>query len=132
MAISAFGDKGFEHLTFVIDGPPKVMGLAIYLHEHLVQMPLPLRPGTKTIGPLPSDLRREHWTETIPPVPHRLMTNIDAALVEKIFDVPQRKRKADIHHDRKADDLRGRFKIPKGILAHPANLATNPLTTGFL
>ena len=33
------------------------------------------------------------------------MLDIDAALVEQILDVPQRARKADVHHHRKADDL---------------------------
>ena len=45
LAIPAFSDKRFEHFAFMIDGPPEVMCLTIYLHEHLVQMPLPLRPG---------------------------------------------------------------------------------------
>jgi len=30
-----------KHLTFVVDGAPEVVPLAIDLHEHLVEMPPP-------------------------------------------------------------------------------------------
>nr|WP_321361558.1 hypothetical protein [uncultured Hyphomonas sp.] len=33
------------------------------------------------------------------------MTNINAPLVEQVFDITQRQRKADLHHDRKLDDF---------------------------
>ena len=35
------------------------------------------------------DLGGEHRTETVPPEPHRLVTNVDAALEQQIFDLPQ-------------------------------------------
>ena len=43
------------------------------------------------------------------------MADIDAAFVEQIFDLPQRKRKPDIHHHRQADDLGGRLEISEWI-----------------
>ena len=43
-----------------------------------------------------------------PPEPHRFVADIDAAFVQKIFDIPKRKRKPDVHHHRQADDLGGR------------------------
>jgi hypothetical protein len=36
------------------------------------------------------DLVGEHRTETVPPEPHRLVTNVDATLNEQVFDLPQR------------------------------------------
>ncbi len=39
--VSAFRDDCFQHLSFVIDGAPKIMPLAIHLHENLVHVPLP-------------------------------------------------------------------------------------------
>jgi hypothetical protein len=45
-AIPAFRGKHFQHLTFVIDGPPKIVHLAVDLHEHFVEVPAPLRNGT--------------------------------------------------------------------------------------
>jgi hypothetical protein len=62
------------------------------------------------------DRSREHWTEPVPPEPNRLVADIDAPLMEQIFDVSQRKRIADIHHHREADHLRRTVEITEGIL----------------
>jgi hypothetical protein len=43
--IPALGDKGFQHLAFVIYRAPKVMCLSIDLHENLFQVPLPIGVG---------------------------------------------------------------------------------------
>ena len=37
--------------------------------------------------------------------PYRLVADLDAALVQQVIDVPERKREADVHHHRQADDL---------------------------
>jgi hypothetical protein len=39
-------------------------------------------------APLPN-LRGAHGTEPVPPEPHSFVANIDAALENKIFDLPQ-------------------------------------------
>ena len=47
------------------------------------------------------------------------MTDADPALVGKVFHVPKRKRKSDIHHNRELDNLRRRFELAKRIgVAH--------------
>ncbi len=43
-----------------------------------------------------------------------LVANVDAALVSQAIDVAQRKREADKHHYRQADDLGGRFEVTEG------------------
>ena len=35
-------DVAVQNLTFMIDGPPKIVFLAVDLHEHLVKMPAPV------------------------------------------------------------------------------------------
>ena len=49
------------------------------------------------------------------------MADIDTSLMEQIFNVSQRKWEANVHHHRKADDLRRCFEIAKGI-GHPQRL----------
>ena len=66
----------------------------------------------------PSTPRSSFWTVRVPPVPHGLMADVDAALTQKIFDLSQRYGVADIHHDREADDLRRTVEITKGIVHH--------------
>ena len=88
-AIPALGGEDFEYLAFMIHRPPKVVCLTIDLHEHRVQMPAPLgMASAMAYTPFP-DLSSEHRTEAVPPEPHRLMTDVDAALVEQILHLPQ-------------------------------------------
>ena len=84
------------------------MHLTIDLHEDLVQVPAPLRQGPQSSRSLLPDLRGEHRTEPIPPEPHRLMADIDPSFMKQILNVPQRRRKSDIHHHREADHLGAR------------------------
>jgi len=51
-------------------------------------------------------------------VGHR-MAHSGAAFMEQVLNVPQRQREPDLHHHRKADDLRRRLEIAKRIASHP-------------
>ncbi len=39
------------------------------------------------------------------------MANVDASLVQQIFDIPKRERETDVQHNRQADDLWAGFKV---------------------
>ena len=71
------------------------------------------------------DLAGEHRTEATPPVPHRLVTDVEAPLEEQIFDLPQRQRIADVHHHREADHL-GRAVETTERIAHRRRLGMSP------
>jgi Protein of unknown function (DUF2924) len=76
-AISCLRDGTLQDFFLVVHGLPQVMLLAVDLHEYLDQVPSPTaRPHA--LDPVLSDLGSEHRTETMPPEPHRLMTNADA------------------------------------------------------
>ena len=98
----------------MINGPPEVMSNAIDRDENLIKVPSPVRVAIAFHAPLSDRLRKER-TGPVPPKPHRFMRYVDAAFVEQIFDIPERKRKADVHHHRKADDLGRSFDVPKGL-----------------
>ena len=53
-----------------------------------------------------ADLSGKHWAKPVPPKTHRLVANIDTALEQQVFDLPQRKRIPDVHHHREANYLR--------------------------
>jgi hypothetical protein len=57
------------------------------------------------LNALAPNVRREQRAETIPPQTHRLVTDVDPAFEQQIFDVPQRQRKPDVHHHHEADHL---------------------------
>jgi hypothetical protein len=77
---------------------------AIDLHEHLVQVPAPVRIPTVMNAPFP-DLRDKHRTEPVLPETHRLTADIDTALKQQVLNLTERQRVADVHHHRQADDL---------------------------
>ncbi len=87
-AIPSLGDIAFKHLTLVIYGAPQVVGFTVDLYELLVQMPLQVRMTAKVLNPFSSNLRGKHRAEPVPPKPHRLVANINTALVQQILDVP--------------------------------------------
>jgi hypothetical protein len=87
--------------------------LAVDLHENLVKVPPPAaRPHPR--NPTLSDLGCKQRTKSVPPEPDGLIADVDPLLVKKVLDVPQRKRKPDIHHDGKVDDLGAGAKVPEG------------------
>jgi len=62
--------------------------------------------GPHALNPLAADLAGEHRAEPVPPQPNRLMADVDAALEQKILDVAQRQRVADVHYHHQPDHLR--------------------------
>ena len=67
--------------------PPQVVGLAVDLHEDLVQVPTPLGNSARSQSAPTSDLRGKHWTKPAPPEAHGLMADVDPSLKEKILDL---------------------------------------------
>ncbi len=110
----------------MIDGSPEIVGLSVDLHEHLVQVPLPLGDMTHVAGAADADLAGEHRPEPINPQPHALMADIDPALMEKVFDIPKRERKTNVHHHRKLDDFGRCLKVAERVLGHPVMLPGSP------
>ena len=110
----------------MIYSTPKVVPFTVDLHEHLVQVPAPfarLHAGNSAF----SDLRREHWTEPMPPIPDCFVTDIDAALVQQILNISKGQWKTDVHHHRQADNLTARFEVAKWVrFGHPARLQNRP------
>ena len=84
---------------------PEVMHLAIDLHIDLIEMPSPMVEATHTADPLPANISCEQWSEAVPPQPHSFMTQVNPALEQQIFDIPQRQWEPHIEHHHHADDL---------------------------
>lgn len=87
--VSGFGDIGFQHLALVVDCAPQVMGLAVYLHKHLIQVPAPLRDLAKLLRSTLLDLLRHHRAKPVPPKSDRLVCDIDTSLVKQVFHIPK-------------------------------------------
>jgi len=79
--LPAFRGKDLEHLTFVIDSTPEVVRVAIDPHEHLVQVPTPVRIRIMMNSTFP-DLGFKHRAEPVPPESDRLVADVDAAFEE--------------------------------------------------
>jgi hypothetical protein len=127
LAITALCDKAFQDFPLVIHGPPKIVRLAVILHEYLVQKPLPVRICAHLTDPFPEKLSGKHLAKTVPSKSNSFVADVDATFVQKIFHIPQRERKTSVHHHGQADDLRARFDVPKGgTFCHPERLSSRP------
>ncbi len=89
----------------MIHSPPEVVPLAVDLHEHLIQMPLPLRICAHLTAPFPANISGKYWAKSVPPKSNRLMADVDTAFIQKVLHVPKRKREANIRYYGQADDL---------------------------
>ena len=127
LAIAALRGEDLQHLTFVIDGSPEIVRLAIDLHEDFVQMPAPLRNSPQAFYQSPSDLRSKHGSEAVPPEPHSLVADINPAFEEQVLDLPQREGIADVEHHREADYLRRAVEIAERI-SHRRRLRTGSVS----
>ena len=111
----------------MVDRALKVVLHAVDFHVNFVEMPTPMGEGAHGGGPIPANLCAENLPEAIPTVAHRLMGDVDSALVEEILDIPQGEGIPNVHHHRQTDDFRRRFEVPKeGLGAHPRTLAGLP------
>ena len=111
----------------MIHSPPQVVRLAIDFHENLIEVPLPVRIGPHPTGPLSANLGGEHWTKPVPPEAIRFVADVGTALVEQVLNVAQRKRKPNVHHHRKTNDLRAGFEVAKSAAyCHAPTLGNRP------
>jgi hypothetical protein len=94
-----------EHLTLVIHRPPQVDHLAVQLHVHLVQMPAPVAKAAHPAHALAANVTGEQRAEPVQPQPDRLMADVDPALEQQVFHVPQRQWEADVHQHHQPDHL---------------------------
>src|SRR5665811_1942529 len=120
LAVAALRDEAFQHLALVVDGAPEIPRLAVDLHEHLVDMPSPVDVRPHRGDPPAADLSSEERSEPQSPQPDRLMADVNAALMEEVFDVSKRQREADIHHHGQSNDLGRRLEVPKWAMGHGA------------
>jgi len=126
-AITALCDKAFQDFPFMINSSPKIVRLTVDLHDHLVQLPLPVCPQPHSTNPFLTDLSCKQRAKSIPPKSNRFVADIDAAFVQKIFNIAKRKRKPNIHHDGQTDDLGARLELAKGAgFCHPVTRNARP------
>jgi hypothetical protein len=116
--VPLLGDIGLQHLTFMIDGPPKVVAFPPDPHENLVQVPTPLRAAPHGFGPAFPDLMCEASAEPIDPETDALVANVDPAFVQQVFDIPKWEWESNIHHHAKLDDLGRSLEVTKWVLGH--------------
>ena len=127
LLVTAFRDEAFEHFALLIDSAPEVVFHAIDFYEDLVEVAAQMVKRTHRLNPAATDLRGKNCTERVLPEPHRLMRDVDAALVQHVLDIPKRDWVADNHHNRQADDFRRRLEVAENAgAAHGDRLTALP------
>lgn len=79
------GHETFQHFAQVIGGQPQIVRHAVDLHQDHVHVPLPLPVRALHLDALALNLGREHRAEPVPAVPHGLMADLDATLVQQFL-----------------------------------------------
>jgi hypothetical protein len=81
-------NEDVDHVTVLVDGPPKILQATVDVHEQFVQV----RRVAQASLPVPQDtsVRR---TEPLTPLPNRLVGHSDAPLSEAIFGIAEVKQK---------------------------------------
>jgi hypothetical protein len=111
----------------VIHGPPKIVRLAVNLHEHLVQVPLPIGIYAHLAVPFLADLCGKQRAKSVPPKPNRFVAYVDPALVQQVLDIAERKWKSNVYHHREADGLGAAVKVLEGVcFRHQRRLRNRP------
>jgi hypothetical protein len=87
--------------------------------------------GAHRLNTTATDLGSEDGAESVPPEPHRLVRDVDPALVQQIFHVPQGEREADVEHHRQADDLGARLEVEEDAGIAHARKATGSCPEGY-
>jgi hypothetical protein len=107
IAIKALLNEAFQDLPFVIHGAPKIVRLAVDLHEHLIQVPSPIRTCAHLANPFLANLCGRQRDKAVQPKSNRLIADVYATFVQRILHIPKRKREADVHYHGQTDDLGG-------------------------
>jgi hypothetical protein len=67
--------------------------------------------GADPFDALSQDLDGEHRAEAVPPESDSLVADFHPAFVQQVLDVSERKWKANVHHEREANDLRAAVEV---------------------
>jgi hypothetical protein len=87
------------------------------------------------INPAAADLSDKHQAKFVSPKSDGLMADVDASLMQQIFDIAKRKWEPNIQHHCKADDLKACLEISKWtVFCHQATLGRHTARpqAGFL
>lgn len=114
LLIPALGNDGLEDFTLTIDSTKERVAFALDRLEQFVDMEGPKREDTQMIDTFPPDLGCKRRAEAIPPETNGFVTDIDPALGQQVFDVPQRQWEAEMYHPRQADDLGAGLEVAEG------------------
>ena len=106
----SLGHEGFHDVTFVSHD---AMGGCVALYECGVEVPVPAGRGPQARAPVSRDTVGEYPARSAPPDPHGFMADLEAPLVQQVFDVASRQRVADREHHRQADDLGAGLDVPE-------------------
>lgn len=89
-----------------IDGPPRIMALAINHHERPVQIQLPMSSRSHPFRLLHADLSGEPWAKSVSKEASSSIAHYNFTLMQQIPDIENLQRETEVQHHRLADHLR--------------------------
>ncbi len=99
--VAARRNQDIQNFTFAVDRTPQICALSVDRDKDLVQVPPGGGSWTRT-----SESPRISQAEFQRPAPNAFVGHVDAALGEKILDIPEAQRKPKIQPDSVLNDFR--------------------------
>jgi hypothetical protein len=110
-------NQDFQNLAFIINGTPKVVGLTVDFHEHLVQMPPATWAWSSAINP--SGIL---FAELKNPAPDAFIGNVQTTFCEKVFHIAKAQCETEVQPDCVLDNLCWKSVSFIGNLCHAITL----------
>ncbi len=99
--ISTLGNQNIDHVSILIDGPPKIEALTLDRDEEFIDVPDVAEPPL-----LPTQSSGVGRSEFLTPVSDRFVGNKDSSLREQVFYVSKAQGKPVVQPNGVTDDVR--------------------------
>ena len=99
--ISTLGNQNIDHVSILIDGPPKIEALTLDGDEEFIDVP-----DVTESSPFPTQRLGEGRSEFLTPVSDRFVGDKDSSLCKQVFCVSKAQREPMVQPNGVTDDFR--------------------------
>jgi hypothetical protein len=92
-------NEDVDHISILVDSPPDIVALALYVHEEFIQVP------NVSLATIPaSEVPSVPDSELATPLPDRFVGDDDSPLCQEVLNIAEAQAESVIQPDRLTDD----------------------------
>jgi hypothetical protein len=93
-------NEDVDHISILVDSPPEIVALALYVHEEFIQVP------DVSLATMPtSEVPSVPDSELLTPLPDRFVGDDDSPLCQELLNISEAQTESMIQPDPVTDDL---------------------------